>query len=96
MHTVPVDDGTILTQPCTILRTPKLTLTTNIVNVCCQEGGSNCGLFAIVMAYDLCAGIDSITWEYVQSEMRRHLHSCLNNKQLKPFPSTLCSIENTL
>ena len=93
MHTVPVEDGTILTQVCTILRTPKPTLTTNVVNVHCQEGGSDCGLFAIAMAYDLCAGIDPITREYVQSEMRRHLHSCLNNKQLKPFPSTLRSIE---
>ena len=93
MHTVPVEDGTILTQVCTILRTPKPTLTTNVVNVRCQEGGSDCGLFAIAMAYDLCAGIDPITREYVQSEMRRHLHSCLNNKQLKPFLSTLRRIK---
>ena len=93
MHTVPVEDGTILTQVCSILQTPNPTITTNVVNVGCQEGGSDCGLFTIAMAYDLCAGVDPVTKEYVQSEMRSHLHSCFNNKLLKPFPSTVCNIE---
>ncbi len=93
MHTVPVEDGTILTQVGSILRTPKPTITTNVVNVCFQAGGSVCGLFAIAMAFDLCAGVDPVNKEYVQREMRSHLHSCFNNKLLKPFPSTVRNIK---
>ena len=88
LHTVPEEDDTILPQVCSILHTPEPTITTNVVNVGLQEGGSDCGLFAIAMAYDLCAGVDPVTRMYVQSEMRSHLHSCINNKRLKPFPST--------
>ena len=93
MHTVPVEDGTILPQVCTILQTPQPTVTINVVNVRCQEGGNDCGCFAIAMAYDLCAGVDPFARKYVQSEMRSHLYSCFNNKQLTSFPSTLCSVE---
>ena len=93
MHTVPVEDGTICTQVCSILQTPKPTISTSVVNVGHQEGTSDCGLLAIAMAYDLCAGVDPVTREYVQSELRNHLHSCFNNKLLKPFPSTVCNIE---
>ncbi len=92
MHTVPVEGGTIVSQVCSILRTPKPTITTNVVNVCFQTGGRDCGLFAIAMAFDLCAGIDPINKEYVQSEMRNHLHSCFSNKLLQPFPSTVRNI----
>ncbi len=35
MHTVPVEDGTIVSQVCSILKTPKPTITTNVVNVKC-------------------------------------------------------------
>ena len=33
MHTVPAEDGTILMQVCSILRTPMPTVTINVVNV---------------------------------------------------------------
>ncbi len=93
MHTVPVEDGTIVTQVCSILRTPEPTITTNVVNVCFQAGGRDCGLFAIAMAVDLCAGVDPVNKNYVQSEMRSHLHSCFSNKLLQPFPSTARNIK---
>lgn len=96
VHCTCREDGTILTQVCNILQTPKPAITTNVVNVGRQEGGSDCGLFAIAMAYDLCAGVDPVTKEYVQSEMRSHLHSCFNNKLLKPFPSTVCNNEKRI
>ena len=50
LHTVPEDDGTILPQVCNILHTPEPSVTTNVVNVGLQEGGKDCGLFAIAMA----------------------------------------------
>ena len=93
MHTDPIEDDTILTQVCSILHTPNPTVTTNVVNVGRQEGVRDCGLFAIAMAYDLCAEVDPVTREYEQSELRSHLHSCFNNKMFKPFPSTVCNIE---
>ena len=88
LHTVPEEEDTIIPQACSILRTPEPSLTINVVNVGRQEGGSDCGLYAIAMAYDLCAGVDPVSKKYVQNEMRSHLHSCINAKQLKPFSST--------
>lgn len=94
LHTVPEEDGTILSQVCCILRTSQQSITTNIANVGLQVGSDDCGLFAIAMAYDLCAGINPVTRKYVQGEMRSHLHSCINNRQLKPFPGTVRNIKN--
>ena len=88
LHTVPEEGDTIIPQACSILRTPEPSLTINVVNVGRQEGGSDCGLYAIAMAYDLCAGVDPVSKNYVQNELRSHLHSCINAKQLKPFSST--------
>ena len=93
LRTLTEDDSTILPQVCCILHTPEPSITANVVNVGLQEGSSDCGLFAIAMAYDLCAGVDPATRQYVQSEMRNHLHSCINNKQLKPFPGTVRNIK---
>ncbi len=66
-HTVPVEDGTIVSQVCNILKTPKPTITTNVVNVCFQTGGSNSD--GVRLVFDLCAGVDPVNEEYVQSEM---------------------------
>ena len=93
MHTVPVEDGTIVMQVCSILRTAMPTVTINVVDVGRQEGVNDCGLFAIAMAYDLCTGVDPITKKYVQSKMRAHLHSCFSNQLFKPFPSSACNVE---
>lgn len=85
LHTLPKEGSTIIPQACSILHTPEPSLT---INVGRQKGGSDCGLYAIAMAYDLCAGADPVYKKYVQSEMRSHLHNCINTKQLKPFSST--------
>ena len=61
LHTVPEEGDTIIPQACSILRTPEPSLIINVVNVGRQEGGSNCGLYAIAMAYDLCAGVDPVS-----------------------------------
>ncbi len=52
---------------CNILKTPKPTITTNVVNVCFQTGGSNSD--GVRLVFDLCAGVDPVNEEYVQSEM---------------------------
>jgi len=87
LHTVPLEDGSIVAQACCIMHTPESILTVNVVSITFQEGGSDCGLFAIAMAYDLCAGVDPVSRKYQQEQMRSHLHSCISSKQLKPFPS---------
>ena len=74
---------------CSILRTPELSVTINVVNVGLQEDVNDCALFAIAMAYDLRAGVDPVSHKYVQIKMRSHLHSCLSNKQLNQFQASI-------
>ena len=42
-----------------------------------QKGGSDCGLFAIAYAVDLCQGIEPADVRYQQESMRSHLLQCL-------------------
>lgn len=88
LHTVPEEGDNLIHQACNIVHTTEPTLTIKVLNVECQEGGSDCGLYAIAMAYDLCAGVDPVFKKYVQREMRDHLHYCFSTRQLKPFSST--------
>ena len=92
LHTCPNKDGTIVPQACLILHTSEPQLTLRVVNVGIQQGYDDCGLFSVAMAYDLCSGVDPSTKLYVQDQMRSHLHSCFNNKQMKPFPSCSTNI----
>ena len=55
-----------------------------------QKGGSDCGLFAIAYALDLCLGTEPAGIRYDQSQLRPHLLKCLSNECLTPFPSTTC------
>ena len=87
LHTRPEEDGTIVPQACLILHSSEPQITIRVVNVGLQQGTNDCGLFSIAMAYDLCCEVDPSTKLYMQDRMRSHLHSCFNNKQMKPFPS---------
>ena len=49
------------------------------MNIGHQEGPSDCGLFAIAMAYDLCTGVNPVTRIYVQCKSS----PCFGNKLLK-------------
>ena len=51
-----------------------------------QQGGSDCGLFAVAFAYDIASGTDPGNVVYVQSGMRRHLKTCFEKGQMLPFP----------
>ena len=52
-----------------------------------QQGGSDCGLFAIAVATALCQGQDPVTCSWNQNMMRRHLVSCMLLTNINSFPS---------
>ena len=49
---------------------------------------SDCGLFALAFATDLCHGVDPQTQAYDQENMRAHYVSCLESHEMIPFPKT--------
>ena len=51
-----------------------------------QEGGVNCGLFAIAYAVDLAYGAEPCGIVYNQIEMRRHLMEALVSGTIRQFP----------
>jgi len=53
-----------------------------------QENNTDCGLYAIAFATDLCHGIDPVGLLYAAgSELRCHFLKCLQEGCLTPFPS---------
>ncbi|KAI8516096.1 hypothetical protein Bbelb_069090 [Branchiostoma belcheri] len=59
------------------------------VNVVCaqrQQGGNDCGLYAIANAAALAEDIHPTQVVFDQSQMRRHLEECLENNGIKMFP----------
>ena len=87
LHTIPEKLGSIVRQACSILKTKASTVTIDVINVQLQEGGSDCGLFALAMATDLCRDNDPVNMSYHQHRMRSHLEECFENLILTPFPS---------
>lgn len=53
-----------------------------------QINSSDCGLFALAFATDLCHGIDPVTQSYDQEKMRAHYVNCLDSLEMVPFPKT--------
>ena len=51
-----------------------------------QQGGDDCGLFAIAFAEAICRGVRPELLRFDQSQMREHLLSCFRNQKLTPFP----------
>ena len=62
-------------------------ITLEFVDVQEQRGSSDCGLFAIAFITSVCCGVDPATLNYNQKAMRQHLLECIENDQMKPFPS---------
>ena len=52
-----------------------------------QTNGSDCGVFAIAFAIDLCAGYDPSLREYDRRELRPHIIRCFRNSLLEQFPT---------
>ena len=53
-----------------------------------QVGASDCGLFSLAFATDLCHGLDPAHLKYDQGAMRQHYVNCLENGAMVPFPRT--------
>ena len=62
-------------------------ITLKVENMHLQNGGSDCGVFAIAYATDLCYGNCPSTLQYCQDRLRAHLIRCLKSKHMIPFPS---------
>ena len=61
-------------------------LRVEICSVHQQDGGVDCGIFAIAFATDLCHSLNPVAVTYDQNKMRPHLLRCLENQRLEPFP----------
>lgn len=51
-----------------------------------QEGGSDCGMFAVAFAAVLASGCSPTSFKFKQSDMREHLRQCLVVNELSDFP----------
>ena len=63
------------------------TLKINMVDVGRQKNTWDCGVLAVAIAYDLCAGNDPSTIDYDHTAIRQHLVTCLRNCSISQFPS---------
>lgn len=70
---------------------PRLKILT--MNMQVQEGGKDCGLFAIAVATSLCFGEDPTTLTYNQERMRHHLLSCFDKQKITLFPKKEENVE---
>ena len=57
-----------------------------MMNVQRQEGGSDCGIFAIAFAITLVNGIQPAQLNFHQDAMRKYLYNCLEKGELTMFP----------
>ena len=55
-----------------------------------QQGCTDCGLYAIAYVTEIIFGQNPASAVYDQSKMRSHLMSCLESRQILPFPKALC------
>ncbi|XP_064382851.1 uncharacterized protein LOC135331569 isoform X2 [Halichondria panicea] len=76
--TIPIIASLML---CTL---PNLTI--NMMDVGRQTNGSDCGVLAIAIAYDLCAGNDPLTVVYEHTSTRQHLKESLKKCCFDRFP----------
>lgn len=88
MTSIPEEEGDVVKQACTILKSLHLDfLKINVVSVRQQVGGTDCGLFATAIATDLCLGMDPFNSAYIQDDMRLHFESCCESGVMAKFPS---------
>ena len=58
----------------------------DLVDIRPQTNGSDCGLYAIANAFELCAKHDPATCNWMDKCMRPHLLKCLENEAITQFP----------
>ena len=64
----------------------RTSLTISVVDVGRQSNRYDCGVLAIAVAYDLCAGNDPLTMVYEHRTIRQHLMECLKKCTISRFP----------
>lgn len=74
-----------------LMMTKVTAISVHYIDVQRQSGGSDCALFALAFAADLCAGKDPAGRGYDQKKMRNHLHTCLVTGKVTPFPQMYIS-----
>ena len=73
-------------QVAVILKTNEPSFELHFVETQRQSGGADCGIFSIAFATALCQGIDPHGCSFSQTQMRAHLHHCLEQGNLTIFP----------
>lgn len=69
-----------------LVRTSKKHFFLTFPDVQQQDGGCDCGLYALAFSYSLCAGTDPAKLVYNQTEFRSHFFRCLMKKEVTDFP----------
>ena len=85
----PEQRTTTQSQIAAIMCCPDTSITLKVEKTQFQKGGSDCGLFAIAFATDLCHGNNPASYRYDPDKLRSHLLECLRLKKMTPFPSQL-------
>ena len=62
-------------------------LVVRIMDVGKQSNSSDCGVFAIAFAFDICSGEDPCSVRFDHKLIRQHLAKCLENCRLSRFPT---------
>ena len=70
-----------------LVKTEKKILKAKFSNVYMQTNGNDCGLYAIANATAQAFGRDPSKEQYIPSKLREHLIQCLENKEMRPFPT---------
>ena len=69
-----------------LMFSPTKKLVVRLMDVGTQANGSDCGVHAIVFAYDICSGNGPCKVRYDHWSIRRHLADCLEKCHLSRFP----------
>ena len=77
-----IDSGT----ECVIKNLFGHSLTIHMVHIPKQDGGQDCGVFAIAIATALAYGMNVATLKFNQVAMRPHLIQCIESKTMTCFP----------
>ena len=61
-----------------------------------QTNASDCGLYAIAAACDLCEGMDPAGAQYDEGQLRKHFARCLEKDHLSAFPHRQIKLKNAV
>jgi len=70
------------------VKTPDSMLTLNFHECPIQSNANDCGVYAIANLVAIVNGIDLSKVDFIESEIRGHLRSCMEEKEFSPFPAS--------